>query len=49
MALAGGEALCRTPPSVHTRTQAESIEKFLEVEFRFARMDGRCWRVDVEV
>lgn len=49
MALAGGGSLCCTPPSMHTRTQAEIIEKFLEVEFRFERMDGRRWRVDVEV
>jgi RNA 3'-terminal phosphate cyclase (ATP) len=48
MALAGGGSFCCTPPSLHTRTQAEIIEKFLEVEFTFERQDGRRWRIDVE-
>jgi RNA 3'-terminal phosphate cyclase (ATP) len=48
MALAGGGSFSCTPPSLHTRTQAEIIEKFLEVEFTLDRQDGRRWRVDVE-
>lgn len=48
MALAGGGSFSCTPPSLHTRTQAEIIEKFLEVEFTLDRQDGRRWRIDVE-
>jgi len=51
MALAGGGVFECTPPSLHTRTQAEIIEKFLEVEFVFTQVDEdrRRWRVEVEV
>lgn len=46
---AGGEFLC-TNVSLHTRTQAEIIEKFLEVEISMERVDEeqKVWRVCVE-
>ncbi len=44
----GGEMVCTTP-SLHTRTQAEIIEKFLEVEFAFEELAEDRWRVVCEV
>lgn len=46
---AGGEFLC-TQVSLHTRTQAEIIEKFLEVEISMECVDKdqKVWRVRVE-
>ncbi len=50
LALAGrGRFIC-SPPSRHTLTQAELIEKFLEVEFTIAPLErevGRAWSVEV--
>ena len=45
----GGEFLC-SALSLHTRTQAEIIEKFLEVEISMERVDEeqKVWRVCVE-
>ncbi|MCH2106472.1 MAG: zinc-ribbon domain-containing protein, partial [Planctomycetes bacterium] len=40
----GGEMVCMTP-SLHTRTQAEIIEKFLEVEYTFEELGPGRWRV----
>jgi RNA 3'-terminal phosphate cyclase (ATP) len=49
MSLGKGGSFTCTPPSLHTRTQAEMIEKFLEVEIRFERVDDRIWKTIVEV
>lgn len=48
MALAKGGSLRCSPPSRHTRTNMEIIEKFVEIEFVFERVDGRMWQIDVE-
>lgn len=45
---AGGEFRCSTV-SQHTKTQAEVIEKFLEVEIGFERVDEGGWKVVVDV
>ncbi len=50
MALVGEGAIVCTPPSIHTRTQAEIIEKFLPVEFTFTNMQEtapRTWKITV--
>ena len=46
MALAGGGSFRTVPPSLHTRTNAEVIGRFLEVGFRFEE-DGGAWRVSL--
>jgi RNA 3'-terminal phosphate cyclase (ATP) len=48
MALAGGGEMVCTTPSLHTRTQAEIIEKFIEVEFSFEELAADRWRVVCE-
>lgn len=48
MALAGKGRMLATPPSLHTRTQAEILEKFLEIEIFMERVDGRVWEIRVE-
>ena len=48
MALAGGGEMLCTEPSQHTKTQAEIIEKFIEVEFSFDEVSPNCWRVVCE-
>lgn len=48
LALAKGGSLRCSPPSRHTRTNMEIIEKFIEIEFVFERVDGRMWQIDVE-
>ena len=47
MALAGRGSIRCSPPSRHTRTNIEVIEKFLEVEFTLERVEGRMWQLDV--
>lgn len=47
MALGKGGVFHCSPPSLHARTQAEIIEKFLEVEIGFERVDGKIWRASV--
>ena len=46
LALAGGGAFATGPPTRHTRTNAEVIERFLPVRIEF-REDGGVWRVTV--
>jgi len=46
MALAGGGAFRTIAPSLHTRTNAQVIERFLPVQFAM-REDGGAWIVEV--
>ena len=46
MALAGGGAFRTIAPSLHTRTNAEVIERFLPVKFAL-REDAGSWVVEV--
>ncbi len=47
MALAGGGSFVTTEPSMHTRTNAHVIGRFLPATTAFRRLDGPRWRVDV--
>ncbi|MBM3845829.1 MAG: RNA 3'-terminal phosphate cyclase [Verrucomicrobia bacterium] len=50
MALSGGECSYRTvEPSLHSRTNAEIIQRFLPVRFRFEQESDHAWRVTVGV
>lgn len=46
MAMAGGGVFRTLEPTLHTRTNAEVIERFVPVKFAFAE-DGAAWRVSV--
>ncbi len=48
MALAGGGAFRTVEPTLHTRTNAEVIERFLPVQFTLAADDEKAWRVSVQ-
>ena len=48
MALAGGGAFRTVEPTLHTRTNAEVIERFLTVQFSLAADDEKAWRVSVQ-
>ncbi len=47
MALAGGGSLRTTTPTLHTRTQAEVIRKFLGIATRFDELDADRWHIEV--
>ncbi|MEM6293234.1 MAG: RNA 3'-terminal phosphate cyclase [Myxococcota bacterium] len=47
MALAGGGSFITTEPSMHTRTNADVIGRFLPATTAFSPVDGPRWRVDV--
>jgi len=47
LALAGGGSFRTLEPSLHTRTNASLIERFLPVRFTLEREDDGCWCVSV--
>jgi RNA 3'-terminal phosphate cyclase (ATP) len=47
LALAGGGSFRTLAPTPHTRTNAEVIERFLEVAIGFAACGRRAWQVHV--
>ncbi|MEZ6197758.1 MAG: RNA 3'-terminal phosphate cyclase [Planctomycetota bacterium] len=47
MALAGGGSFVCSRPSLHARTNAEVIERFLPLRFRFESLDGDRCRVSL--
>ncbi len=47
MALAGGGSFVSAAPSLHTRTNAEVIERFLPVQTIFTEAEGGTWRTTV--
>ena len=47
MALAGGGEFVTGAPSLHTRTNASVIARFLPVQTSFTQRDDGLWRVDV--
>jgi RNA 3'-terminal phosphate cyclase (ATP) len=47
MALAGGGAFTTVEPSSHTRTNAEVVKKFLDVEIAMEREGDDIWRISV--
>lgn len=46
-ALAGGGSFLTLPPSLHTRTQATVLKRFLPIEVELNEVDASRWRVDV--
>lgn len=48
MAIAGGGAFTTTEPSLHTRTNAAVIARFLPVEFDLSPAAGGAWRVQAQ-
>jgi RNA 3'-terminal phosphate cyclase (ATP) len=48
MALARGGSFVTTAPSLHTRTNADVIARFLPVQTTFTEREDGCWRVRVE-
>jgi RNA 3'-terminal phosphate cyclase (ATP) len=47
LALAGGGSFRTTAPSLHTRTNAEIVQRWLPVEIELRDEGGGAWRVDV--
>jgi RNA 3'-terminal phosphate cyclase (ATP) len=48
LALAGGGTFRTVPPSLHSRTNAALIERFLPVRFRMTDEGDRTWRISVD-
>ena len=47
LALAGGGSFDTLAPSLHTRTNAALIERFLPVRFALTQLDASRWRIEV--
>jgi len=47
MALGGGGSFRTLEPTLHTRTNASVIQRFLRIDVRFSEVGRRAWRVDV--
>jgi RNA 3'-terminal phosphate cyclase (ATP) len=47
LALSGSGSFRTTEPSLHTRTNAEVIRRFLPVNIQFARETERSWEITV--
>lgn len=47
LALAGGGSYATGAPSLHTTTNIEIIQKFLDVEIRLAPAGDRVWRIEI--
>jgi RNA 3'-terminal phosphate cyclase (ATP) len=47
LALAGGGRFTTVKPSQHSRTGAEVIRRFLDIDIRFAEREDGCWLVEV--
>jgi RNA 3'-terminal phosphate cyclase (ATP) len=48
MALARGGAFTTLPPSRHTTTNIEIIQKFLNLEIHSQQIENRLWRIEVQ-
>jgi RNA 3'-terminal phosphate cyclase (ATP) len=48
MALARGGAFTTLPPSRHTTTNIEIIQKFLNLEIHAQQIENRLWRIEVQ-
>lgn len=47
VALAGGGSYITGKPSLHTTTNIEIIQKFLDVEIRLAPVNDKTWRIEI--
>jgi RNA 3'-terminal phosphate cyclase (ATP) len=47
MALAGGGSFRTLEPTLHTKTNAAVLQRFLDVDVRVSEAGRRAWRVDV--
>ncbi|HZH91205.1 MAG TPA: RNA 3'-terminal phosphate cyclase [Pyrinomonadaceae bacterium] len=47
LALAGGGSYTTGPPSLHTTTNIEIIEMFLDVRIKTRPLDGNVWKIEI--
>ncbi len=48
LALSGGGRFRTLPPTLHTRTNAEIVERFLPVSISMRELEGGAWEIDVQ-